>query len=163
MWVTAAVALLSTASASARPKPPAQDLCRPFEAAQLSVHAEWGQPTATNGCFFFSGPYELGRDDHLGPRAVFTRAGDRITARLGSRITFSGVVRGDRVQLRRVSDHEFGSTWTVTEIIDARFVNSATGCTELRGTYRYTECDTARPQSCPGRCTIATPVTFTER
>jgi len=155
--------LLGTTGAEARPKPPDVDpvQCHALGQGRAGVDAAWGRPTSTNSCFFFSGPYDLGRDDHLGGGARYERNGDRVVVRFGD-LAFTGRVSGDRVELRRVSNHEFGSTWTVTEVIDARFVES-NGCTILRGTYRYNECDTSRPQSCPGTCTISAPVTFTAR
>jgi hypothetical protein len=157
------VVLAASSAASARPKPPDADppVCRSLAEGTANVDAGWGRPTSSNSCFFFSGPYDLGRDDHLGNAAQYQRQGDQVTVRFGN-LVFTGQARGDRVRLRRVSDHSYGSTWTVTEVIDARFVQS-NGCTVLRGTYRYNECDTSRPQSCPGTCTISAPVTFTAR
>ncbi|MEM9194581.1 MAG: hypothetical protein AAGF12_35715 [Myxococcota bacterium] len=155
-------ALFFQSAAEARPKPPVQtpgeQSCRPLSNGPAA--ARWGRATSTSGCFFFSGPHDLGRDDQLGRTSRFTRRGDQVTVQFGN-ATFVGQVRQGAVELRRVSQHTFGSIWTVTEVISARFVREQ-DCLVLRGTYRYTECDSAGGR-CPGGCTIEAPVTIRGR
>ncbi len=164
--VLCTVTLASSPTVHARPpKPPEvndppQVQCRSLDEGAGAARAGWGRADRTNGCFFFSGPHDLGRDDHLGAQARYEVTADRVVVHFGQ-LTFSGRLSGDRVQLRRVSNHEFGSTWRVTETIEARFVQER-GCRILRGTYHYQECDTAGNQ-CPGGCTIDAPVRITAR
>lgn len=147
--------------AEARPKPPPGDpparQCQPL--ADGTAEVRWGRANASNGCFFFSGPHQLGRDDQLGERARYQRRGDQVTARFGDAV-FSGVANGDHVLLERRSAHDFGGSWNVTEVIEARFVLVG-GCTILRGTYRYRECPAG--QRCADSCTISAPVSFRSR
>ena len=133
-----------------------KDRCTPTPDRVDAVAVDWGRSTTIASCFYFSGPGELGRDDHLGPRAAFLRSGDRIALSFGG-LLFEGQVRGDRVTLERISEHDYDGPWRVTETIDAT-LGGRDDCLVLRGTYRYAECDTARPTNCPGPCSISTPM-----
>ena len=162
MSLAVALAVICTIGvAEARPKPPPDDpparQCQPLTDGTAEVR--WGRAISSNGCFFFSGPHQLGRDDQLGDRARYQRRGDQVTARFGDAV-FSGVANADRVRLERRSAHEAGGTWNVTEVIEARFV-VVDGCTILRGTYRYQECPAG--QRCADGCTISAPVSFRGR
>lgn len=133
-----------------------KDRCTPSPDRVDAVAVEWGRSTSVSSCFYFSGPGDLGRDDHLGARAAFLRSGDRITLSFGG-LLFEGRIRGDRVTLERISEHDFDGPWKVTETIDAT-LGASEDCVVLRGTYRYAECDTSPGASCPGPCSISAPL-----
>lgn len=124
--------------------------CRAFDGSSGPVRLAWSGITRTPRCWFFSGPGDLGRDDHLGDTAEFTRSGDRASLRFGP-VLFEGTVLGDRVALRRVSDHSSGARWRVTETIEGTIARD--GCARLLGRYHYDECDTST-DSCPSQCHI---------
>ncbi len=115
---------------------------------------EWTNSTGTNGCFFFSGPGQYGRDDHLGERAQWTESGSTVTLDFGNGVVFAGQRSGDTFALRRTSSHTFGSTWTTDEML----MLTASGHDDFNGSYSYAECDTADPATCPGHCVITSHV-----
>lgn len=121
------------------------------------VVVDWGPAQTSSGCFYFSGPHGLGRDDQLGPRAGYVRAGNLVSLSFDGRL-FEGKLEGDRVELARRSQHDFGSVWTATETISGR-VGGSDACVLFTGTYRYEECNGGGSDSCPGPCTIAAPLT----
>jgi hypothetical protein len=92
-------------------------------------NVSWDDIRATEGCFFFSGPLELGRDDHLGVEATIT-PGPVTTVAFGPH-TFRGP-RGE--PLVRESGHDFQGAWVVRESLRGTW--SADG---FAGTYRYQE------------------------
>lgn len=120
------------------------------------VRVRWGTPRSTQTCFFFSGPFDLGRDDHLGDRARLTRRGDQITLAFGAH-AFEGTARDGRVRMTRRSTHQYGGAWRVTEVIEGRLTTGR--CPALRLSYRYQECHDAPGAPCPGTCTIEAPLT----
>src|SRR5262245_34249121 len=67
------VLLLATLGCGAAPTPPAvvaSGNVNPTATAGAStVLVGWGVVRSSPGCFFFSGPGDLGRDDHLGALA----------------------------------------------------------------------------------------------
>lgn len=155
-------ALISLASAAlAEPvrRPPTEGGgCASIGPGTFPVRVAWSAPTATRSCFFFSGPGELGRDDHLGATAQLEHRGSAMTLRFGA-LAFTGAVRADAVALERVSQHQFGGAWTVTERITGTIADESRGgrtCRVIRARYAYEECDGRTP--CPGHCTIAAPL-----
>ena len=147
------VAAAASAAPTRGPDPPPSG-CAPVEPGTQAVRVRWATPARTRTCFFFSGPGDLGRDDHLGARAQLTWRGSRVTLDFGGP-RFTGTVRGDAVTLERRSTHEFGRPWQVTERIVGRLGDVTRGgrtCRGLRAHYRYEECPVGG--DCPGDCTI---------
>ena len=108
----------------------------------------WGNIRTTEECFFFSGPLELGRDARLGDQAGIEGRGDALVLSMGE-ARFLGSELGDQLSVERVQNHRHEGEWSVTERIEARWEQG-----ELRGHYRYEECDLTGTQGCPTRCTI---------
>lgn len=102
----------------------------------------WDDLRATEGCFFFSGPMELGRDDHLGVQADVA-LGPVVTVSFGPHV-FRGA-QGE--PLVRQSGHHFGGTWSVRETLQGEW--DADG---FAGTYRYQERERGAAEW--GRCAI---------
>ena len=153
--------LLSVSGARARPPtgPQPEGGCPAWNGESGDVAAQWGAPTRTPGCWFFSGPGELGRDDHLGARARWSRQGDAISRVFGS-ARFEGRLEGRRVRLTRASTHQAGSPWRVTETITGE-LRETNGCTTFVGRYHYDECE--QGASCPGQCHIDADLRLTRR
>jgi hypothetical protein len=142
-------------AASAKPQ---EGECRVAPDQIRATSVLWGGATFNESCFFFSGPADLGRDDHLGSRAAYLRSGDLLSVSFDGAM-FQGRVEGDRVRLVRVSEHEFDGTWKVAESIDAT-LGEGGECKVLDGTYAYEECDTGPKGLCPGPCRISARVSF---
>lgn len=106
-------------------------------------NVDWSDIQTTDGCFFFSGPLDIGRDDHLGSTAI-VRTGHQREVSFGDN-RFVGPATGDAVL--RSSVHSFNGEWEVRE----RLQGSWTG-RSFAGTYRYEE----QPESDAhaGRCVI---------
>lgn len=119
----------------------------------VPVAVRWGAPQTTPGCFFFSGPGELGRDDHLGEaaRLVASDRDVRLAFDTGPELA-GGAPLGrstpDVTVLGRASHHEFGGRWTVRESLTLTRVDEQT----FRGTYHYDEI--APDSAVPGECHI---------
>jgi hypothetical protein len=73
--------------------------------------------TETPGCFFFSGPGELGRDTQLGEAAAFAIGERRARLDFGGGAVFEGERAGEGITLERSSTHDFDGKWTVRETI----------------------------------------------
>jgi len=117
--------------------------------ARQTLPIVWKGGTHTDGCFFFSGPADLGRDTHLGRSAVMTVRGSAATLDFGGGTIFRGTLRGDRVVLVRHGTYQYGSPWRTTETISGTYSGNT-----LHATYGYEECDTGALESCPGQCRI---------
>lgn len=126
----------------------------------MDMRASWSQIRSTSSCWFFSGPRNLGRDDHLGTSARWTRTGDRVELRFGN-LSFTGTVSGNRVIVRRESTHTSGSPWRVTETIQGSFTPPDSDACALVARYHYDECERGTP--CPGHCHIDATIRFTAR
>ncbi len=147
--VLAALSIASAASAAPSEAPPSHE-CASVGPGDRSVRVAWDTAERTAGCFFFSGPADLGRDDHLGASARLTWNGEDVTLAFGA-LRFTGRADASGVHLSRRSDHQYGGRWVVTEHIDGRLERGDDGCTILRATYRYRE---GMEGSQPGHCTI---------
>ena len=143
-WLLLWPNLLATASPLREAPTPPDDPAKGIEVA-----VTWTISDATSGCFFFSGPGRLGRDNALGSRACVT-PGARPVVSFGS-----AVFRGSASGLRRRSTHQHGGPWTVTEALDG----GLSGDGRFDGEYRYSECQAGAV--CPGRCRIQATVAFT--
>lgn len=139
--------LLAPAHALNTPKP---CVARPGPVpSRRTLPLTWRAGSATQGCFFFSGPLDHGRDTHLGASATMSVRGQTATLDFGGGVVFQGTLRGDQVSLTRRATYEYGGTWTTTERISGTYSGNF-----LRASYAYQECDNARQQSCPGTCRI---------
>lgn len=136
--------LLATASPMREaPTPPDEPT------AGIEVAVKWTVSEATPGCFFFSGPGTLGRNDALGTRAC-------VTPGPHPRVAFgSAVFKGSSSGIRRRSTHEYGGPWTAEEELSG----ALSGDGRFEGSYTYAECQQGQP--CPGRCRIRATVSFT--
>jgi hypothetical protein len=109
-----------------------------------TMRVAFREVVSSPGCFFFSGPGELGRDDRLGEHAELD----------AERLRFSPTIELTRVELpdgsvtwSRESIHEFGGPWRVREAIT--LLPSGAGWV---GRYRYQELSPGA--TTPGTCTI---------
>jgi hypothetical protein len=127
-------------SAPAAPPPP------PRGAAPMQV--QWSDVTSSGGCFFFSGPDSLGRDDHLGARASYAQDGQTARLAFDGRVVFEGYLATQPFTLVRTSVHQYSGTWSVRET----FALDPLGQGAFRGRYHYDELD---PSGNPtGSCNI---------
>jgi hypothetical protein len=108
--------------------------------------------TETPGCFFFSGPTDLGRDDHLGSSGVLDASERGATLAFDGGPVFTGTMLGATIALGRSAPYEFSGTWTTRETITL-----ASSGPDWVGHYHYDEIDpsTGRPSSCHIDATIA--------
>ena len=60
---------------------------------------------------------------------------------------FEGAYRGKKLDLLRVTPHEFDGNWLAFETIDGEYTEQV-----MRAEYRYRECQ--QGDACPGRCEI---------
>lgn len=141
---------LIVAFATKLPAEPPEPLQSPQQDGRgVRVAVEWTGVRATPGCFFFSGPGRLGRDDQLGTSACVEATGP-------VRVDFgSAVFTGSTGRATRRSPHTFHGNWLALESLDGTFVADGS----FSGTYRYEECE--RGKACPGRCRIDASVRFT--
>jgi hypothetical protein len=114
------------------------------------MHVEWGRHKQTDGCFFFSGPD--GRDDRLTNLALVEADGERVRITIGD-AEFVGRQHNGNVDLARISPHDFGTRWLVTETLHGSYQQRS-----MRLAYTYRECQSGA--ACPGRCTIAGELTL---
>jgi hypothetical protein len=134
----------------------------------MEVQVEWSSIVRTNGCWFFSGPPGIGRDDRLGTSAHWRRTGETATLAFESN-TFSGTA----TRLERVSSHQSGGAWTVHEVIEGAWQapsiarHETTPCppsdATFAGTYVYHECEERARPACPGTCTITANIVLRAR
>jgi hypothetical protein len=137
-------------------------------ADDMAVQVEWSSIRRTPGCWYFSGPSDVGRDDRLGPEAHWRKNGETATLSFGA-LAFSG----SPVRLERTSAHDSGGRWTVTEVIEGQWQaatiarHETTPCppsdATFTGTYRYNECEERARASCPGPCTITANIAIRPR
>lgn len=104
--------------------------------------------TETPGCFFFSGPGELGRDTQLGDGAAFAIGERRARLDFGSGAVFEGERVGERIMLERSSTHDFDGKWTVRETLTLDLAPAGGWV----GRYHYDEYPPG--ESSPGTCHI---------
>ena len=79
---------------------------------------EWSEVTDTAPCFYFSGPAELGRDDHLGARAILSTSDAHLSLDFGNNVLFLGERREGRATLRRSSSHDHNEgKWEAEETL----------------------------------------------
>lgn len=114
----------------------------------IRVAVEWSGVQATPGCFFFSGPGRLGRDDQLGSTACVDPAAGRIS--FGS-----AVFRGGAGRLTRRSQHDHQGVWHADEALAGALGSDG----RFSGSYAYAEC--AQGGACPGTCRISAAVRMT--
>jgi hypothetical protein len=100
----------------------------------------WADVVATEGCFFFSGPQQLGRDTDLGSMASFTA--DRTALSFGS-VRFTG----DEGTYTRTQTHRFGGPWVIEETIAGHWEEGV-----FVGVYAYREREATA--TAWGRCRI---------
>jgi hypothetical protein len=115
---------------------------------QWQGNVRWDDVQATDGCFFFSGPYHLGRDNRLGSQADVSQ-GPVVTVDFGP-YRFQGR-QGE--PLVRESGHDFHGAWVVHESLRGRW--DADG---FVGTYRYQERE--HDAASWGRCSVTARVTI---
>jgi hypothetical protein len=113
----------------------------------------WNVTETTPPCFFFSGPEQLGRDDHLGEHGYWIERGGRFELSFGPGITFGGERTREGVTLSRRSVHDFEGKWVATETLRLERRDGA-----WIGTYGYTECEVRAPETCPGHCVVTASV-----
>ena len=121
------------------------------------VLVSWSDIRSSASCFFFSGPRDLGRDDHLGALATLTLTpptAELVFVEGGYR--FTGPVSGAALSALRDASHEYSGTWTTRESIAL----SASGDAWV-GTYHYDEIDPAT--RVPSSCHIDATVVVTRR
>ena len=119
--------------------------------AGVPVVVTWSNVRSSTSCFFFSGPGELGRDDHLGPSASLTVSAGAAELVFAGGLRFAGTVAGSTLATSREAPHEYGGTWMTRETLRL----SASGDAWV-GTYHYDELDpsTGAPSSCHIDATI---------
>lgn len=127
----------STGTENNANRPPAPD--RPAGTMRVAFR----DVVAPSGCFYFSGPLDHGRDDHLGEVAMF----DGQVLRFPPALDFIVQPGGTELVLVRDSPHEYSGTWRVRETIT--LVPSGAG---FVGRYHYDEFDPGSPS--PGTCHI---------
>lgn len=111
----------------------------------LPVLVAWSDVRSSASCFFFSGPRDLGRDDHLGANAALTLEPPGASLVFEGDLRFDGVLSLGALSLVREAPHEFGGTWLSRESI----VLTPVGASWV-GTYHYDEINpaTRAPSSC---------------
>jgi hypothetical protein len=100
--------------------------------------------TATDGCFFFSGPN--GRDIQLTGFATVSQSGTEVAIHFAQTV-FRGKLTDGGFEVTRRSEHDYSGKWTIDENIRGKF---ASGGVVAR--YRYNECQDGG--ACPGTCSI---------
>lgn len=141
-------ALLIALAGGRTGKPPVPPIAPETEGQGIKVAVHWSGVTATSGCFFFSGPNGLGRDDALGTTAC-------VTPGASARVSFgSAVFSGSTAGLVRRSSHRYGGEWQAHERLDGALQSDG----RFSGSYRYAECQVGK--ACPGSCAISATVRF---
>lgn len=118
----------------------------PVEAESVVYRVEWRVEQVTDGCFFFSGPGVLGRDEQLGHDALLTDTHRTVRSLSFGGEAFVGSMAGATLALSRQTVHE---GWTVIEDFE---LTPAPGLGFV-GRYRYREIPPGG--RVPGPCTIA--------
>lgn len=162
-----AVLLIAASAVAAPSRGPSTELgsspsqCGGLQRGTHPVNVHWSSiRTRPAGCFFFSGPGELGRDNPLGTTATLTWRGPLLELHFGA-VTFTGRRTGARVVLSRQSTHAFSGDWRVTERMQGTEAQVGPDCRGLRLTYGYEECQDG--QACPGQCRLDAQLTVTAR
>ncbi len=143
---TASVAVEAAPPSSVGVSSSGNDNPRPMAALRRApVSVAWSDVHSSGSCFFFSGPGDLGRDDHLGASASLTLEPPNAELVFEGDLRFVGPVWGGTLAASRESPHEYGGTWTTRETLRL----SASGDAWV-GTYHYDELDpsTRAPSSC---------------
>lgn len=118
------------------------------------MQVQWSNVSSSGGCFFFSGPDGLGRDDLLGTRATYLDGGQMARLWFDPRVVFEGYLATVPFTLVRTSVHEYSGRWSVRET----FALEALPGGVFRGRYHYDELD---PSGNPtGHCNIDALVTM---
>lgn len=128
----------------------------PSQTTAVPVQVTWSNITSTATCFFFSGPAQLGRNDHLGNEATWRDDGGNLTLDFGEQVVFRGTMTGSNVTFLRRSSHDFGSKWDIEEQIDGVVAGAL-----LTASYEYHECNTTNSRECPSECEITAQLTIT--
>lgn len=131
-------------SAAAPPTTPEPAVNHNRRAVAGEYRVAWRDVTSTEGCFFFSGPQDLGRDDHLGDAA--RQLGDVLVITPAYEFRLAGP--GTFV---RQASHEYGGAWTSRETLTLAPASSAMG-EGLVGRYHYDEIGPG--ETAPGTCHI---------
>ena len=98
--------------------------------------ASWREIESTPGCWFFSGPGALGRDHHLGHRAVVDNDDGHLVVSFGDAAFPGDVDASGHVTLARDDDGKDGTeSWRTHEEIDGTVVGDT-----FVGRYDYAEC-----------------------
>ena len=134
-------------SASTEPPPPVVE-----EGAPAQIR--WGTPSATPGCFFFSGPPGADVRQTLPTTGRWIAREDRVILDFGEGIVFTGSARAGAIELHRESAYDYQGKWATTEHLA---LQPAVGGS-WQGTYSYEECEVDAGPPCPGRCRIQAPV-----
>ena len=110
----------------------------------------WHDIKAADGCFFFSGPEGMGRDDNHGRKATIRRSGAEIVVAF-EKTRFRGrIKKSGRFSAVRKAKYEYsGAQWETTETISGHWRGG-----KLDGRYSYEECDPTGEEGCPTNCTI---------
>ena len=124
-------------------------------------HARWTGVQPSGGCWFFSGPGQLGRDRQLGSAVVVERSADRLAVAFdGARFEGALGPDGTVVLLRESGGVDGVSAWRTRETLTGRFSNET-----LVADYGYRECQFDGQGGCPevsrGDCRIHAAVTVT--
>lgn len=127
-------------------------------AGEFAVAVAWSSVSKSDGCFFFSGPGDLGRDTKLGDRARW-RGGAPASLDFGA-----AKFEGPAGALVRRTRHDFNGPWSAAETISGAWKQpaplaqtldrAALPCPRFEGSYRYEECEERPGGECPGRCRI---------
>lgn len=117
-------------------------------AAGMPYGVRWSEIVSSPGCFFFSGPGALGRDQQLGESATFAIGEGRASLDFGSGVVFAGPRTGDRITLARRATHDFSGKWVTAETITLELAPAGGWI----GRYHYDEHAPSDPT--PGTCHI---------
>lgn len=122
------LSLLGATACARTEEPAATTVSSGGETAPTAYRVTFREVTeSAPDCFYFSGPGDLGRDDHLGDSATYD----------GSSLRFAGdlvFVQDSSGALVRVANHQYEGTWMTRETIT---LSPAGG--GFAGTYHYDE------------------------
>jgi len=127
----------------------------PLPRPDIPLRVQWFGVSSSQGCFFFSGPETLGRDDHLGARASYREDGQSAHLRFDGAVVFDGYMGTIPFTLVRTSVHEYSGRWSVRETFALERLPNGV----LRGGYHYDELGPTGDAT--GHCHIAASVLMT--
>lgn len=113
----------------------------------------WTNIQSTPGCFFFSGPGELGRDVSLGEQAEWVHDPAMLVLSFGDRVLFIGDSGRSPVVLMRHDTGVYGGKWQVVETLVGDLQQGL-----FRGRYQYHECEEGECRRGFDRCEITADV-----